>query len=433
LKKLTVKLSMTINNAFTKGIHANLVQFFHLLLQILFVGINLGTLRTVVPALATTEFGLAENSYILLTLFVVAFGLVKAILNFISGRLSEKIGRKKVLVIGWLFSIPIPLLIYFGNSWNYVIAATVLLGINQGLCWSMVQTSKLDFVHQNERGLAIGLNEAFGYLGLAIAGIATAQLATMVGARLSLLLTGMSTSLLAISLAMIFVKESLPWAQEGKNAEGPLKSCTVINSPQLTTLQILIRMSWQDKRFMAICQAGLVEKFVDALVWILYPIMLLRLGISLQNVGWVVGVYGIVWGLLQPFSGWLSDRIGRHYLSIWGMWVSGAGVAAMLIKSNINWYFFSAALSGFGMAMLYPNLSASVADLAGKSWRGSAIGIYRFWRDLGYAIGALIIGIILKLSQSMEVALLFVAIAMFLSGTVLWYWGEETLHLESNG
>jgi MFS family permease len=423
---------MTNHLLLSKGIQANLAQFLHLLLQILFVGINLGTLRTVVPALATTEFGLPKNSYMLLTLFVVAFGLVKAILNFISGRLSEVFGRKNILITGWLFSIPIPLLIYFGNSWNYVVAATVLLGINQGLCWSMTQASKLDFVHQNERGLAIGLNEAFGYMGLAIAGIATAQLAIMVGVRLSILLTGMAISLLALGMTIIFIEETLPWAQDKNTIEGLLVNDVNTRKPEFTTLQILKHMSWQDKRLVAICQAGLIEKFVDALVWVLYPIMLLQKGISLQNIGWVVGVYGIVWGLSQPFSGWLSDRIGRHYLSIWGMWISGVGVAAMLIKNDISWYLFSAGIAGFGMAMLYPSLSASVADLADKSWRSSAIGIYRFWRDLGYAIGAFIIGIILQLSQSIEMAFIFVATAMLLSGALLWYWGEETLHIKSN-
>ena len=424
---------MTDRILLSKGIHANLAQFLHFLLQILFVGINLGTLRTVIPALATAEFGLPENSYMLLTLFVVAFGLVKAILNFISGRLSEVFGRKNILIIGWLFSIPIPLLIYFGNSWNYVVAATVLLGINQGLCWSMTQASKLDFVHQNERGLAIGLNEAFGYMGLAIAGIATAQLAIMVGARLSILLTGMTISLLAIGMTIIFIEETLPWAQDNNKLEGLLINDVKTRKPQFTTLQILKYMSWQDKRLLAICQAGLIEKFVDALVWILYPIMLLQKGISLQNIGWVVGVYGIVWGFSQPFSGWLSDRIGRHYLSFWGMWISGAGVAAMLIKNDISWYLISAGIAGFGMAMLYPNLSASVADLADKSWRSSAIGIYRFWRDLGYAIGAFLIGIILQLSQSIEMAFIFVATAMLISGALLWFWGKETLHINENG
>tara|TARA_B110000977_G_scaffold124036_1_gene159003 strand:- start:598 stop:1887 length:1290 start_codon:yes stop_codon:yes gene_type:complete len=424
---------MVFDNTLAKGINANLAQFLHLLMQILFVGITLGTLRTVIPALATTEFGLPENSYMLFSLFVIAFGLVKAVLNFISGRLSEFIGRKNVLIIGWLFSIPIPLLIYFGSSWNYIVAATVLLGVNQGLCWSMTQASKLDFAHQNERGLAIGLNEAVGYLGLAIAGIVTAQLAATIGARLSLLVTGISTSLLAISMTMLFVKDTLHWAKSDSTAEVALKNITVNNGLQLTTLQLFKRISWQDKRFMAICQAGLVEKFVDALVWILYPIFMLQLGISLKNIGWVVGIYGIVWGLLQPISGWLSDRIGRHILSVCGMWICGLGVAAMLFESNLNWYLFSAGLSGIGMAMLYPTLSASIADLADKRWRSSAIGMYRFWRDLGYAIGAFCIGVIVQLSHSVEIAFQFIAIAMFVSGAILLCWGEETLHRGDSG
>ncbi len=398
----------------------------------MFVGITLGTLRTVIPALATTEFGLPENSYILFTLFVVAFGLVKAVLNFVSGWLSEKLGRKKVLIIGWLVSIPIPLLIYFGNTWNFIVVATVFLGVNQGLCWSMTQASKLDFVKQDERGLAIGLNEAVGYFGLAIAGIVTAYLATAIGARLSILLTGLTTSLLAIGLTFVFVKDTLPWAQQHNATEDVLSDTVETESPQLLIMQIIMRMSWQDKRFMAICQAGLVEKFVDALVWVLYPILLLQLGISLQNIGWVVGVYGIVWGLSQPVFGWLSDRLGRHYLSVWGMWICGLGVAAVLFQSNVTWYMCSAGLSGLGMAMLYPSLSASIADLADKSWRSSALGIYRFWRDLGYAIGALGIGIVAELTGSVEMAFWFVAIAMFISGAVLWVWGEETLHINSN-
>lgn len=421
---------MDIENTFAKGIHANSIQFLHLLLQILFVGITLGTLRTVIPALATTEFGLPENSYVLFTLFVVAFGLVKAILNFVSGRLSEQLGRKKVLIIGWLFSIPIPLLIYFGTTWNTIVIATVLLGVNQGLCWSMTQAAKLDFVHQNERGIAIGLNEAFGYVGLAVAGVLTVQLAALIGARLSLLITGMLTSLFAISMAMLFIKETLPWVHANNNSE-QLSEQTA--SSELSTVQIFLRMSWQDKRFMAICQAGLVEKFVDALVWVLYPIFLLQSNISLQNIGWVVAVYGLVWGLLQPVSGWLSDRLGRHYLSVWGMWICGAGVAFMLYKTNMTWYLLSAGITGLGMAMLYPTLSASIADLSDKNWRGSAIGIYRFWRDLGYAIGAFSIGIIVQTSHSITVAFSFVAIAMFVSGAILWWWGEETLPINDNG
>jgi MFS family permease len=419
---------MEIIKAFPKGIHANLAQFSHQLLQVMFVGLILGTMRTVIPALASTEFGLPKDSYVLLTTFVVAFGLVKALLNFISGRLSEKIGRKKVLIIGWLFAIPIPFLVFFGLSWGYIVFATVLLGINQGFCWSMTQTSKLDFIHQNERGLAIGMNEAAGYFGLAMAGIITAYLATIFGARLSLLIFGMSTILIAICLSCIFVKDTLSWTREPNFAIEPLSNDLIINKYQLTIIQIFMRMSWQDKRLMAICQAGLVEKFVDALIWVFYPVLMIKLGMSLQSIGWVVGVYGFVWGLSQPFTGRLSDRIGRHNLCVWGMWLCGLGVLMMLFKSNMSWYLVSATTSGLGMAMLYPNLSATVADLADKSWRGSAIGIYRFWRDLGYAIGALGIGIVAEISDSIETAFWFVAISMFISGAILWYWGEETLH-----
>jgi MFS family permease len=415
---------------FPKGISANLAQFLHQLLQVFFVGLTLGTMRTVIPALASTEFGLPKNSYILLTTFVVAFGLVKAVLNFISGRLSEKIGRKKVLIIGWLFAIPIPLLVFFGHSWSYIVFATVLLGINQGFCWSMTQTSKLDFIHQNERGLAIGMNEAAGYVGLALAGIITAYLATTIGPRLSILTFGMSTILIAIFVSWIFVKDTLSWTYEANSSIEPLGDALIFNKHKLTTLQIFMRMSWQDKRLMAICQAGLVEKFVDALIWIFYPVLMIRLGISLQNVGWVVGVYGIVWGLSQPFTGKLSDHIGRHKLSVWGMWLCGLGVLMMLFKSNVAWYLVSAAVSGFGMAMLYPNLSAAVADIAHQSWRGSAIGIYRFWRDSGYAIGALVIGIVAQVSSSIEMAFWFVATSMFISGAILWCWGEETLNMD---
>ena len=418
---------MEIIETYPKGIRANLAQFLHQLLQVMFVGLTLGTMRTVIPALASTEFGLPKNSYLLLTTFVVAFGLVKAILNFISGRLSEKIGRKKVLIIGWLFAIPIPLLVFFGHSWGYIVFATVLLGINQGLCWSITQTSKLDFVHQNERGLAIGMNEAAGYAGLAMAGIITAYLAITIGPRLSILIFGMSTTLIAICLAWIFIKDTLPWTRELKSATALVSNEVITNQYPLTTLQVFVRMSWQDKRLMAICQAGLVEKFVDSLIWIFYPVLMINLGMSLQSIGWVVGVYGLVWGLSQPFTGRLSDSIGRHNLSVWGMWLCGLGVLTMLFKSNVTWYSISAAVSGFGMAMLYPNLSAAVADVAHKSWRGSAIGIYRFWRDLGYAIGALGIGIVAEISGSIDITFWFVAISMFISGAILWYWGEETL------
>ena len=198
---------------FSLGIRANLDQFLHQLLQVLLVGFTIGMMRTVVPALAESEFGVPKNSFMLLTAFVVAFGFVKATINFVAGRLSERIGRKKVLMLGWLVAIPIPLLVYFAPSWNWIVAATVLLGINQGLAWSMTQTSKLDITRSDQRGLTIGLNEFSGYVGLALAGIVTAYLGAMLGARLGLLIFGMTTVLLAILLTLLWVKDTLPWTQ----------------------------------------------------------------------------------------------------------------------------------------------------------------------------------------------------------------------------
>ena len=185
-------------------------------------------------------------------------------------------------------------------------------------------------------------------------------------------------------------------------------------------------MSWRDKRLMALSQAGLVEKFVDALVWIFYPFFLYQKGVSLPNVGWIIGFYGFVWGGSQLFTGRLSDRIGRHLLNVWGMWICGAGVAAMMLGDSVAWWATSAAVSGFGMAMLYPNLSAAVADISHPSWRGSAIGIYRFWRDLGYGIGALGLGLAAHFTGQMQTAFWFVSVSMFASGALLWRLGEET-------
>ncbi len=414
------------------GIRANLTQFLHQLLQVLLVGLTIGMMRTVVPALAEAEFGVPRNSFALLTAFVVAFGLVKGTLNFVAGRLSERIGRKRVLLIGWLAALPIPLMIYFAPSWIWIVAATVLLGVNQGLTWSMTQTAKLDITRLDQRGLTIGLNEFSGYLGLALAGIVTAYLATAMGARAGLLWFGMTVNLLALLLTVLWVKDTLPWAR----AESARQRSGNLGAPQAryaqtigatpSTWEVFTLMSWRDKRMAAFCQAGLVEKFVDALVWVFYPLFLYQRGVSLPGIGWVVGTYGFVWGGAQFFTGKLSDRFGRHRLNVGGMALCGAGVAMMPLMNSMPGWVLSAAVSGFGMAMLYPNLSAAVADIAHPDWRGSAIGIYRFWRDLGYGIGALGLGLAASISGNVIAAFWFVAVSMFASAALLWWWGEET-------
>jgi MFS family permease len=413
------------------GIRHNLDQFLHQLLQVLLVGFTIGMMRTVVPALAETEFGVPRNSFVLLTAFVVAFGFVKGVLNFVAGRLSERIGRKRVLLLGWLAAVPIPAMVLWAPSWNWIVAATVLLGVNQGLTWSMTQTAKLDITRPEQRGLTIGLNEFSGYVGVAGAGIITGYLALALGARQGLALFGAVVILLAIILTLLWVRDTRPWAdaeakKHASGASGVAPRYPKNISSQPSTWEVFTLMTWRDKRLMAVSQAGLVEKFVDALVWVFYPVFLYRHGVSVTDIGWIVGAYGFVWGGAQFFTGKLSDHVGRHLLNVWGMWLCGAGVGFMLACDSVLWWSMSAALSGLGMALLYPNLSAAVADIAHPNWRGSAIGIYRFWRDLGYGIGGLAMGIVASSTGNLESGFWFVAVAMFLSGLLLWWQGEET-------
>jgi MFS family permease len=401
------------------GIDANRGQFLLQLLQVLLVGMTLGMMRNVVPALAETEFGVPRGSFLLLGAFVVAFGFVKGAMNFLAGRLAEGWGRRRVLLLGWLVALPIPPLVHFAPSWSWVVAATVLLGINQGLTWSMTQTAKLDFTRADQRGLVIGLNEFSGYVGMAVAGVLTGYLAAMLGPREGLLWFGSVVIGLAALLAWFAVAETLPWARdEGRHAPAA-------GAPP-STAQMFALMSWRDRRMAALCQAGLVEKFVDALVWVFWPVYLHQRGVSLPGIGWIVGVYGFTWGAAQFFTGRLSDRLGRHRLNIGGMWICGAGVALMPLGRGAAWWSLCAAVAGLGMAMLYPNLSAAVADIARPHWRASAIGIYRFWRDLGYGVGALGLGAAAALGDRLEAAFWFVAVAMAASGAVLYRWGEET-------
>ena len=295
----------------------------------------------------------------------------------------------------------------------------------------MTQTAKLDITRADERGLTMGLNEFSGYVGVAIAGILTAYAAEWLGARVGLLVFGMAVVLLALLLTVVWVKDTLPWAKAETAAHkaAPPKSLSRYPqgvSEQPSTSEVFALMSWRDRRLFAISQAGLVEKFVDALVWALFPVFLVTRGASLTEVGWIVGVYGFVWGGSQLFTGRLSDHVGRFWPNVLGMWICGAGVAMVVMGTGALWWSVSAGVAGFGMALLYPNLSAAVADITPPAWRGSAIGIYRFWRDLGYAVGALGLGLAASLTGAAEAAFWFVAISMFVSGAVLFWLGEET-------
>ena len=418
---------------YSYGIRPNLGQFLQQLLQVFFVGLTIGMQRTVVPALAEAEFGLPAGSFTLLMAFVVSFGFVKGAMNFVSGRLSEKLGRRKVLIWGWLIALPIPFIFLYAPSWNWIIAANVLLGVNQGFAWSMTVTSKLDIVGHEQRGLATGFNEFAGYGGVAFAGLMTSYLASNFDPRWTLFVFGLTVIVLALFSALAFARETLPWAQAEAEShktgthKGPRPRFPVNVSENPSAIEIFKLVTFKHRTFAALSQAGCVEKFVDALVWVFFPVYLLSKGLTLINIGWVVGIYGFVWGGSQLWTGPLSDAIGRKRPIVIGMWTCAVGIVATLFAESMITWSASAAVLGVGMALLYPTLIAAVGDISHPDWRGSSLGVYRFWRDLGYGIGALLLGLIADSSGTLETGFWFTAFAMALSGTWVAIAMDETL------
>ncbi len=418
---------------YVHGIRPNIAQFAQQLLQVFFVGLTIGMQRTVVPALAETEFGVPPGSFTLLMAFVVSFGFVKGAMNFVSGRLSEKVGRRRVLIWGWFVALPIPFIFLFAPTWNWIVAANVLLGVNQGFTWSMTVTSKLDIVRPEQRGVATGFNEFAGYGGVALAGLITGYLASDFDPRSSLFVFGLSVILLALVSALLFSRETVHWARAESAAhkagthDGPRPRFPANVSEHPSTKEIFTLVSFRHRTFAALSQAGCVEKFVDALVWVFFPVYLHARGLSLIDIGWIVGMYGFVWGGSQLWTGPLSDAIGRKWPIVIGMWTCAAGIAATLFADGIVEWSITAAVTGVGMALLYPTLIAAIGDISHPNWRGSSLGVYRFWRDLGYGIGALSLGVIADAFGALEAGFWFTAAAMALSGLWVAIAMDETL------
>ncbi|KTG16643.1 MULTISPECIES: MFS transporter [unclassified Guyparkeria] len=397
----------------THGIAANRGQFVHFLLQVFFVGALVGMTRTVLPVLSESDFGLAAGAFTLLASFVVIFGVIKAALNLLAGRLSDRYGRKRVLVAGWLFAIPVPFLLLIADSWGWVLLATVFLGINQGLAWSMALNSKLDLTHAHQRGLVNGANEFAGYGGVAVAGYLAAIAAEQLGAREGLFWFGLVVTLLALALAVWMVRDTLPWAHAQQQASDNGKT-----PPTRNGLAFFLHATWGNRSLLAINQAGLVEKFTDTIIWLFVPILLVARGADLVTAGFLVGIYGVVWGAGQLITGPASDRLGRRGLIVGGMWLCGAGIVAIVMSHQIWIWAAALTVTGIGMAMLYPTLGAAVADHCEPVERAGVLGVYRFWRDFGYAVGALALGLAATLSGNIEAGFWLVGVAMTLSG--LW-------------
>jgi len=371
------------------GLRANLAQFSLLVAVNALVGGTLGQERTVVPLLAKQTFHL--SGYTAVLTFIVAFGVVKAVTNFFAGTLSDRYRRKPVLVAGWLVAVPIPLLLIYGPSWWWIVAANVLLGVNQGLTWSTTVIMKIDLVGPARRGLAMGLNEAAGYGAVALTALATGYLASAYGLRPAPFLLGAAYIALGLGLSSLAVRETRGHAQHEAATH---VSADAAMHGELTTWQVAMLTSFRDRALSAVSQAGMVNNLNDGLAWGLFPLLFARHGLSVGQIGALAALYPAVWGTGQLVTGALSDRIGRKWLIAAGMAVQAVALALVAVGTTFGVWAFAAILLGAGTAMVYPTLLAAVGDVAHPAWRARAVGVYRLWRDGGFAVGALLAGVL---------------------------------------
>jgi MFS family permease len=369
------------------GLRENWEQFTLLVLINVFVGGMIGLERTVVPLLAKDEFGRASAAVALA--FIVAFGIVKALANLTAGRFSDRLGRKRVLILGWIAGLPVPILIMLAPSWGWIVFANVLLGVNQGLCWSTTVIMKIDLVGPKRRGFAMGLNEAAGYLAVAATAFASGWIGSSYGLRPEPFYLGVAFAVCGLLLSIFAVRETRKYAE----LEARLHDESRIATASPSFREIFALTSWRDRRLFATSQAGLVNNLNDGMVWGLFPLFLAAAGLGLEKIAVVTAIYPAVWGVGQLGTGALSDRVGRKWLIAGGMWVQGVSIFLAVAADRFAMWFLAAFLLGLGTAMVYPTLLAAIGDVAHPSWRASAVGVYRLWRDAGYAVGALLAGI----------------------------------------
>ena len=404
----------------TLGLQANWRQFALLVVVNAFVGAMVGLERTVVPLIAGEDFGLVSRSVVLS--FLVSFGIVKALANLFAGRMSDRLGRKHILVAGWLVGLPVPFLIIFAPAWSWVVFANVLLGINQGLCWSTTVIMKIDLVGSMQRGLAMGLNEAAGYLAVSGAAFASGYIASSRGLRPEPFYLGLLFAVVGLAFSVFFVRDT----SRHVHLEASHSSEAKDGATKPTFRKVFVRTSWSDRRLFATSQAGLVNNLNDGMAWGLFPLFFAAGGMSLNQIAILAAVYPGVWGLAQLGTGALSDRIGRKGLIVGGMWTQAAGIGLLVIVDGFWPWVLSAVLLGLGTAMVYPTLLATIGDVAHPQWRASAVGVYRLWRDGGYALGALVAGVIADF-LGLRWAIGSVGFLTFASGVVVLQVMTETL------
>ena len=385
------------------GLRENAAQFSLLVLVNAFVGAMVGMERSILPPMAEAEFGLRARAAVLS--FIVVFGVSKAGTNYLAGRLSDRFSRKQVLVAGWFVAVPVPFVVMWAPSWSWVLAANALLGLSQGLSWSMTVIMKIDLVGSARRGLAMGLNEFAGYVAVAGAALATGFMAARYGFRPQPFYLGIAFAAAGLLLSALAVRDT--------KAHAALESSLRKDDDKVR--DVFWRTTLRDRNLSSISQAGLVNNLNDGMAWGLFPLFFAAAQMSLGRIGVLTAIYPAVWGVLQLATGSLSDSLGRKWLIVSGMWIQAVGIGAVIVSSSFAGFAAGAALLGLGTAMVYPTLLAAIGDVAHPSWRASSVGVYRFWRDLGYAVGALLAGLAAD-ALGLSGAMWLVAALTFASG-----------------
>lgn len=396
------------------GLKENRSQFFLLVLVNAFVGGMIGLERTILPRLAEVEFHIAAKSAIFS--FIVVFGIVKALSNYFTGVFSNKIGRKKLLVLGWVFGLPVPFMLMLAGSWNMIILANVLLGINQGLTWSSTVMMKIDLVGEKNRGLAMGLNEFAGYLAVAIVAFITGWLASLNGLRPVPFYLGIAIVIGGFLVSLFFVKDTHLHVQLDAKEDA---------TPRLKN--VFLDTTFRHRNLSAITQAGIINNLNDGMVWGLLPVLLAQKNFPLSDIGLIVAVYPAIWGIGQLFTGKMADFFCKKSMLSWGMLLQGVALAALVFVYTKAGFILLMALLGWGTAMVYPSFLATVADNTHPNDRAKSMGVFRLWRDLGYAIGALLTGFVADLF-GLNSSVIAVAVLTLLSG----YFIERRMSCKTN-
>jgi MFS family permease len=402
------------------GIRENIAQFSLLVALNAFVGAMVGMERSVLSPIAEREFHLAAKSAVLS--FIVVFGITKAFTNYLAGRLSDRFGRKHVLVAGWLVAAPVPFLLMWAPSWTWVLVANAFLGVSQGLTWSTTVIMKIDLAGPKNRGLAMGLNEFAGYFAVAGSALATGFIAARFGLRPQPFYLGVVFVTLGLALSVVLVRETRHHVAAESKQHGAASSG---GAP--SQREIFWRTTLTDRNLSSVSQAGLVNNLNDGMAWGLFPLFFAAARMGLAETGTLAAIYPATWGLCQLATGAWSDRVGRKWLIAGGMWVQALGIAVVILSARFAGFATGAALLGVGTAMVYPTLLAAIGDVAHPSWRASSVGVYRLWRDLGYAIGALLAGLAAD-ALGLPSAMWMVAALTFVSGLVVAARMSETLH-----